>query len=240
MKSIYLMIPAVFLAVGCATKQNQVVVAKPGETKTIKSSQGELTITATSTKPTMGSVDAEGFRLIFDGTWTGWRVGESPSSWSIVNGAFRANGGRSHNFYIGDTTPFKDFELKVDVMTEKNSNGGIYFHTRYQDEGWPKYGFETQVNVSHGDWKKTASIYDVVNVKESPAKDYKWWTQHIIVKGRHVTVKVDGQTVTDYEEPADKKAGADYTRKIDEGTFGLQAHDPISNVYYKNIRVKRL
>lgn len=239
MKSIYSLMPAVLLAAGCASHHSQVVTAKPGETKTVQSKNGEITITATEAKPTLGSVDAEGFKLIFDGSWTGWRVSENPKAWSIVNGAFRANGSRSHNFYIGDAKPFKDFELKVEVMTEKNSNGGIYFHTQYQDESWPKYGFETQVNVSHGDWKKTGSIYDVVNVKETPAKDYKWWTQHIIVKGHHVTVKIDGQSVVEYDEPADKKAGADFTRKLEEGTFALQAHDPISVVYYRNIRVKR-
>ena len=34
--------------------------------------------------------------------------------------------------------------------------------------------------------------------------------------------------------------GKDFARKIAEGTFALQAHDPKSVVRYKNIRVKRL
>jgi hypothetical protein len=46
----------------------------------------------------------------------------------------------------------------------------------------------------------------------------------------------------DYEEPADKKPFSnDFERRLGEGgTFALQAHDPHSTVYYKNIRVKRL
>ena len=243
MKSLNFLIPAVLLAAGCASSSSQVVVAKPGESKTVKTKNGEITITSAggpAKAGTLGSVDSEGFKLIFDGTWTGWRVSENPQAWSIVNGAFRANGSRSHNFYIGDPVPFKDFELKVDVMTEKNSNGGIYVLTKFQDEGWPKYGFETQVNVSHGDWKKTGSIYDVVNVKETPAKDYQWWTQHVIVKGKHISVRIDGKSVVEYDEPADKKPGADFPRMIDAGTVALQAHDPGSVVLYKNIRVKRL
>ena len=126
------------------------------------------------------------------------------------------------------------------VTTEPGSNGGIYFHTKYQETGWPKYGFETQVNVSHTDWKKTGSIYDVVNVRTTNAQDNKWWTQHIIVKGNHVIVKVDDQVAVDYMEPAGQQPGADFTRKIDQGTFALQAHDPKSVVRYKNIRVRRL
>lgn len=183
-----------------------------------------------------------GFKQIFDGkTFNGWKTAtENTNTWKIEDGAFVARGERCHLYYVGDEKPFKDFELRVDVMTETNSNGGIYFHTKYQPTGWPKYGFETQVNNTHGDWKKTGSLYDVVNVRESAAKDYTWWTQTITVKGDHVTVKVDGKTVMDYTEPPGKEPGKDFTRKISEGTFALQAHDPKSVVRYKNIRVKRI
>src|SRR5205814_1351218 len=189
------------------------------------------------------AADSEaGFMQIFDGkTFTGWKMAnEHTNSWKIEEGAFVAHGDRCHLYYVGDSKPFKDFELKVDVMTEPGANGGIYFDTQYQEEGWPKYGFETQVNVSHTDWKKTGSIYDVVNVKESPAKDNEWWTQHIIVKGKHVTVKVNDKVVADYTEPSGQQPGTDFRRVIEPGTFALQAHDPKSVVRYKNIRVKRL
>ena len=96
------------------------------------------------------------------------------------------------------------------------------------------------MNVSHGDWKKTGSLYDVVNLSSTPAKDNQWWTQHITVKGNKVTVRIDGQIVLEYTEPAGAQPGKDYTRKLDEGTFALQAHDPKSVVRFKNIRVKRL
>ncbi len=184
----------------------------------------------------------DGFTQIFDGkSFDGWKKAtENPGTWKIEDGALVAHGERNHLFYAGDSKPFKNFELKVDVMTEPGSNGGIYFHTKYQETGWPKAGFETQVNNTHADWKKTGSLYDVVNVKESAAQDKKWWTQHIIVKGNQVTVKVDGKTVMEYTEPADKPPGKDFARKLDAGTFALQAHDPKSIVRFKNIRVKRL
>jgi hypothetical protein len=183
-----------------------------------------------------------GFVPLFDGkTFTGWKPSvENSNTWRIEDGAFVTLGQRSHLYYVGDDKPFKNFEFKVDVMTASNSNGGIYFHTKYQASDWPRTGFETQVNNTHSDWKKTGSLYDVVNVKESAAKDNQWWTQHIIVKGNQVTVKIDGKTVMEYTEPADQKPGRTFTRKLDEGTFAFQAHDPVSVVRYKNIRVKRL
>lgn len=183
-----------------------------------------------------------GFVSMFDGkTFTGWKPSaENSNTWKIEDGALVTRGERSHLYYVGAGVPFKNFELKVDVQTETNSNGGIYIHTQYQESGWPKYGFETQVNNTHKDWKKTGSLYDVVNVQESATKDNQWWTQHVIVKGNQITVKIDGKTVMEYTEPADQKPGANFTRKIDQGTFALQAHDPGSIVRYKNIRVKRL
>lgn len=184
----------------------------------------------------------EGFISLADGrTFDGWKMAtENPGTWKIEDGAFVARGERCHLFYVGDARPFKNFELKVDVMTEPNSNGGIYFHTRYQETGWPKHGFESQVNVSHSDWIKTGSLWGVVNVGLTPAQDNQWWTQHIIVKDNTVTVKIDGKQVLQYVEPPGAQPGNEYTRKLDQGTFALQAHDPRSVVRYKNIRVKRL
>jgi hypothetical protein len=184
----------------------------------------------------------EGFVTIFDGkTLNGWKIAEPElKSWRVEDGMLIANGKPSHAFYIGDEKPFKDFELKVDVMTEPGSNGGIYFHTKWQEKSWPKAGFECQVNVTHTDWKKTASLYDIANLGVTPAQDNKWWTQHITVKGNKVTVKIDGKTVLEYNEPSGAQPGKDFQRKLGEGTFALQAHDPKSVVRYKNIRVKRL
>ena len=184
----------------------------------------------------------DGFVKIFDGkSFEGWKMGDADAkSFRIEDGAFVANGGRCHLYYLGADEPYKNFELKVDVMTEPGSNGGIYFHTKYQETSWPRAGFECQVNVSQGDWIKTGSLYGLVNMGVTPARDNQWWTQHIIVKGNQVTVKIDGKTVLEYNEPPNAKSGAEYARKLDQGTFALQAHDPKSVVRYKNIRAKRL
>lgn len=204
-----------------------------------------LTCLAVSTlsSPLLAAIDSEaGFISLFDGkTFDGWKLAsENTNTWRIEDGALVTRGGRCHLFFAGDEKPFKDFELRVDVMTEPGANGGIYFHTKYQTTGWPSQGFESQVNNSHSDWIRTGSLYGLVNVGLPTAKDNQWWTQVITVKGSRVTVKVDGQTVLEYNEPPGAQPGRDFTRKLDAGTFALQAHDPGSVIRYKNIRVKRL
>jgi hypothetical protein len=188
------------------------------------------------------AADEEGFTPLMDGkTFNGWKTAEeNKDTWKIEDGAFVAAGPRCHLFYVGDDKPFKNFHLKVEVMTEPNSNGGIYFHTQYQPRDWPRAGFECQVNNTHSDWIKTGSLYGLVNIGAAAAQDNKWWTQEVIVQGNSITVIVDGKRILQYNEPPGAQAGKDFARKLSEGTFALQGHDPKSVIRYKNIRVKRL
>jgi hypothetical protein len=191
----------------------------------------------------LGGAEVEpGFVSLFDGkTFNGWKKAEEhPDTWKVEDGSLVAHGDRCHLFYVGDDKPFKNFDLKVEVMTEPHSNGGIYFHTKYQASDWPSAGFECQVNNTHTDWIKTGSLYGIVNIAQSPAQDRKWWTEEIIVKDKSVTVLIDGRKIYEYNEPPGTQAGQRFQRKLAEGTFGLQGHDPGSTVRYRNIRVKRL
>jgi hypothetical protein len=180
---------------------------------------------------------------LFDGkTLNGWRASEKPGTFSVKDGMIVVHGERSHLYYAGtvQNADFKNFELMAKVKTEPGSNSGIYFHTAFQEDGWPAKGYETQINNSNSDWKRTSSIYDVVNVKEVPAQDNKWFTQHIIVRDKHVIVKTNGKVIVDYTEPDNVERPEWPGRKISHGTFCLQGHDPKSVVYYKDIKVKPL
>ena len=184
----------------------------------------------------------EGFVPLTDGkTFNGWKTAaENTDTWKLEDGAFVSRGERCHLFFVGDEKPFKNFVLRVEVMTEPGANGGIYFHTKYQDTSWPKAGFESQVNNTQSDWKKTGSIYGIANIGVAVPQDNVWWTQEITVQGNVVTVSIDGKKVVEYDEPPGAVAGKDFERKLGSGTFALQAHDPKSIVHYRNIRVKRL
>lgn len=185
---------------------------------------------------------ADGWISLFDGqSLKGWKASENKDSWSVQDGALVCDGPRSHLFYVGDDKPFVNFEFQAEVKTTPGSNAGIYFHTRYQEVGWPKYGYECQVNVSHQDPKKSGSLYGVVNVSDPPAKDNEWYTQHIIVNGRQITLKINDQKVAEFTEPEGQPAfSAEFERRLGNGTFALQAHDPQSKVYFRNLKVKRL
>ncbi len=175
----------------------------------------------------------DGWIKLFNGKdLAGWRISED-GKWKVEDGEIVANGPRSHLFTDQE---FKNFVFKAEVKTTPGSNSGIYFHTKFQETGWPEQGHEAQVNVTHKDPVKTGSLYNVVKRFKTPAKDNEWWTQTVIVKGRHIIIKVNDEVVVNYTEPEDVKGG----RKVSQGSFALQAHDPKSVVYYRNIRAKRL
>lgn len=183
----------------------------------------------------------DGWESLFNGKdLTGWTFSEN-GKWEIVDGALKASGNRTHLFTDRE---FENFEFKVDVMTTPGSNAGVYFHTKYY-EGWPIQGYESQVNVTHGDPVKTGSIYNVVKLYETPAKDNQYWEHYIKVDGKNIVVKIDGKTVIDYTEPAgttgEYKAGdAIGHRVLSKGSFAFQQHDPKSVTFFKNPRVKVL
>jgi len=191
---------------------------------------------------------SDGWIRLFNGkNFDGWKFSDKEGTFTVRDGMIVVNGPRSHLFYDGPVqgANFKNFEFKADVMTKPGANSGIYVHTVYQPTGWPTKGYESQVNQTHGDPKKTGGLYNVVNVMKAPVEDNQWYTQHIIVKGKHIIVNiitiVDGKTmvktVVDYTEPENLKRRGP---RLSSGTFALQGHDPKSIVFYKNIMVKPL
>jgi hypothetical protein len=187
---------------------------------------------------------ADGWIPLFDGkTLKGWKASDNPGTFKVEDGKIVVDGPMAHLFYVGDVMNqnFKNFEFKAQVMTMPGANSGIYFHTAYQDKGWPAKGYEVQVNNSHTDWRRTGSLYAIDDVKEVHVPDNQWYTEHIIVQGKKVTIKINDKTVVEYTEPdnVERPKGMEQ-RLISSGTFALQGHDPKSRIYYKDIMVKPL
>jgi hypothetical protein len=187
---------------------------------------------------------------LFDGqTLAGWKAGGNSGTFKVRSGMIVADGPRSHLFYAGPVGghDFTNFELKVDFKTMPKANSGIYFHTEYQQAGYPAKGYEVQINntypgtESYRELRKTGSLYGVRDVFASCVKDEAWFTVHIIVEGRRIRISIDGRLLVDYVEPDDPvRAGAGKGKKLSHGTFALQGFGEGSVVCFRNIRVKPL
>ncbi|HPQ14549.1 MAG TPA: DUF1080 domain-containing protein [Bryobacteraceae bacterium] len=174
------------------------------------------------------AADESGWIQMFDGkTLNGWKANENPESWSVKDGAIVGDGDVSHLFYMLEECV--DCEFKAEVKINHGGNSGMYFRAQF-GRGWPK-GYEAQVNSSHTDWKRTGSLYNFVNVKEQLVPDDTWFTQHIIVKGNHIIIKVNDKVVVDY---------VDEKNTYQKGYLALQQHNKGSVVHYRNLMMRHL
>jgi hypothetical protein len=201
----------------------------------------------------MAASAAGEWESLFDGrTLAGWKAAEHPASFAVVDGTIRGSGPRAHLFYVGadGRADFENFEIELEVKAVNRANSGVYFHATWQDEGWPRLsGTEVQVNndqpafeKNYIENKKTGSLYGFRNLYKAMARDDEWFTLNIRVAKPRAQVRINGKLMIDYVEPANVPvlvAGA--TRdQLTRGTFALQCHDEKSEVFYRNIRVRRL
>ncbi len=183
---------------------------------------------------------------------TGWKSnaateGQKDGVFTVKDGELVVSGGRAHLFYVGPdgNAKFRNFEFKAKVKTTSGSNSGIYFHTEFQEKGWPSKGYECQVNATHSDRKKTGGLYAVADVMDNaPNKDDEWFDYSVKVEGNHIVLSINGKVTSDWTQPADwdpaKTLNNMPGRKLGEGTFALQGHDPKSTTYYKDLFVMPL
>jgi hypothetical protein len=183
---------------------------------------------------------------------TGWRANVAPDSFTVVDGAIRANAtkDRAHLFYVGGLTEgfikLKDFELEFTARSEPESNSGIFIHTDMSTrdaKGHLAKGYEIQLNSSKSEKRKTGSLYAVVDLDKSPVDESQWFRVRIAVKGKRITVYLNDKQVIDYTEPEGVTRPPERAGRLlspDGGGIALQAHDPKSVFYFKDIRARKL
>lgn len=191
------------------------------------------------------------WRSLFNGKdLSGWQANMKPESFSVSNGVLKAHGinGMSHLFFVGEDgtdVRFRNFELRAVVRSEPGSNSGIFFHTgrELRKKKYLNKGYEVQLNSSQKEKRKTGSLYGIVDLPTSPVDETQWFEIRIKVDGKRVQAWIDSQQVIDYTEPdAPQRTAARAKRLIDPngGAIALQAHDPNSVFYFREIQLREL
>jgi hypothetical protein len=203
--------------------------------------------------PALVAQQAEsGFTSLFDGkTLNGWTlVGGRGEGYGVKDGVlYCAKGGGGK--LITDRE-YGDFVLRFDFkMPPEGSNNGLGI--RAPREGDAAYqGMELQIideaAALSGKWGKLkdtqyhGSVYDVVPARRGAMKPAgQWNSQEVTVKGRQVTVVLNGQTILDADldsvkdpEVLKKHPGLQRT----SGHIAFLGHNDY--IEFRNIRVKEL
>jgi sugar phosphate isomerase/epimerase len=135
---------------------------------------------------------------------------------------------------------YGDFVLELDYKcSQENTNSGIFLRIPSvpTNDDYIYHSFEVQVYDFGSGIHKTGAIYDA----EAPKSDVfnpagEWNHTKITFQGSHIQVELNGTVVVDWDaEPRGKVE--DFAA---EGYIGLQNHDSVSPVYFRNIFVKEL
>ena len=206
------------------------------------------------TNPSSSGAEDEWIPLFNGKDLSNWRANVEPGSFSVEQGVLKAHctseSVRSHLFLVGDAEDgfirFKNFELKAIVRGEPNSNSGIFFHTDFSTRDRKLHlanGYEVQLNSAEREKRKTGSLYAISDVTQTPTDDTQWFEVHVVVQDKSISVNIDGQKVIDYTEPENPERPPNRKGRVlnpDGGAIALQAHDPDSVWYFKEIQIKRL
>ncbi len=158
-----------------------------------------------------------------------WFVSEStthaPARFLALGPVIRAEGGG----HLATKKQYKDFELQLYVRGPREHNGGILIRSAGKGLGGPRY-YEIQIHNVEDAHYPTGSLYFHKRAIYPRIADNEWFPMQIRVQGARVLVRVNGDTVLDYDRLENTAAGH----------IELQAHQPGSWLEFKKIRVKEL
>lgn len=195
-----------------------------------------------------------------DGKWrqlyngkdlTGWQqVG--PGEFVLENGLLKTVGGMGMILYPAEK--FSNVIIRVVYMVKDNDcNSGVFIRIpeKPADE-WVAVntGYEVQIDngTRHvgGEYHCTGVLYSLTKALAHPQKQAgEWNTMEITLDGQKTIVYVNGEKVTDFTEgdpvqPKTRDFEPERGPRPESGYIGLQNHDPLSTVFFKEVAVKKL
>ena len=193
-----------------------------------------------------------GLESLFDGeSLKGWREVDRPKKpmpheWSASQGLIHVEKGAGQ---LETEKTFKDFVFQLDIRTnapdaDTHPNSGVFF--RGDPEGfWTGYESQIRNQFEEGDRTRpvdfgTGGLYFYHPARRVIPSDGEFFTKTITAKGRHIAVWVNGYPVTDFTDQRAEGKNARKEARLQGGTFSLQAHDPTTNLDFRNLRAVEL
>jgi hypothetical protein len=195
-----------------------------------------------------------GLRTLFDGkTLTGWRTVDAPKppqvapEWSVRDGLLHVEHGPGG---LESEALFGDFVLQLEVRAnapdaQHHPNSGVFFRA-IPGGFWTGYEAQIRNEWENGDRSRpvdfgTGGIYRNQPARRVVSTDGEFFTMTVAACGRHLAVWVDGYPVSDWDDP---HPAGDNVRKgearLAAGAISLQAHDPTTNLDFRNLRAAGL
>ena len=137
----------------------------------------------------------------------------------------------------------RNFELKMRLKTTPGAEGTLAFHTGAEEGSSPK-GYSVFINNSEyrsGSAEKTGSLSRIRNFYVRMAGDDEWFDMGLSVRGNHISVTVNGKTVSEYYEPESPlRIGGLEGMALSEGRIVLGKSGSSGRIMVSGINIKGL
>ena len=191
----------------------------------------------------------EGFVRIFDGrTLDGWTlIGQTGEGYLVEDEAIVCPPKGGGNLFYDEE--LSDFVVRLEFQLTDDSNNGLCIRCPKTDKSLAYDGMELQVINNDSErykdietWQKHGSLYHVFPAKTGALKPTGEWNfQEVTVKGRQVTVVLNGTTILDanLDDAKDTEILAKHPGlQRTSGYFGFLGHN--EPVKFRNIELKKL
>ncbi len=145
---------------------------------------------------------------------------------------------------------YDDFVLQLDVRANSSQpnfhpNSGVFLRGTVGGY-WTGYEIQIRNEFQDGDRAKpvdigTGGLYFHQPARRVVASDNQFYTKTIIAQGRHLATWINGYPVADWEDPhPEGTSPRNKQALLKAGPIALQAHDPKTNLDFRNIRIRSL
>jgi len=163
------------------------------------------------------------WQVLFDGSsLAGWnRVGDA--NWELQNGAVTADSGTG---FLLTAASYADFDLDLEFWVTPDANSGVFIRCANPSEIGAATCYEVNIFDQRPDpTYRTGGIVEVAAPEVMLETGDKWNRYEISAHGRHLVVKLNGQTTVDTNDD-----------RLAAGPFALQYG--AGRVMFRNVRIR--
>jgi len=194
-----------------------------------------------------------GLAPIFNGKdLTGWaKVNEPegkrpPPEWTVRDAAIHVEKGPGQ---IETEAAWDDFVFQLDIRANAQSpthhpNSGVFFRA---DKGRHWSGYESQIRNEYKEGDRSApvdfgtgGIYFHQAARRVVPNDNEYFTKTIVAQGRHLSTWVNGIQISNFHDKREEGPDPRKQARLTAGPVSLQAHDPTTNLDFRNLRIAAL
>jgi len=179
-------------------------------------------------------------------------LGEDLSNWkthpdltgefTLKQGELHVSGGKGQ---LETTGLYGDFIFQHEFRTNAEGlNSGVFFRCIPGDV---MMGYECQIHQGYKDGDRTkpvdcgsGGVFRRQDARAVVGDDLKWVSQTLIVNGPHVAAWVNGLQVSDWVDRRKPDVNPRRGRRLEPGSLMLQAHDPTTDISFRNSQIREI